>query len=75
MVTLGESPEDLQDNLNELYKYCDKFGLEINTAKTKVVFRRRGGLRQNERLSLNGTVLETVNDFNYLGVIIRDHLL
>ena len=70
MVILGESSGDLQDSLNELYKYCDKWGLEVNTAKTKVVvFRRRGGLRQNERWSLNGTVLETVNDFNYLGVV------
>ena len=70
MVILGESSEDLQDSLNELYKYCDKWGLEVNTAKTKVVvFRRRGGLHQNERWSLNGTILETVNDFNYLGVV------
>ena len=70
MVILGESPEDLQDSLNELYKYYDKWGLEVKTAKTKVVvFRQRGRLRQNERWSLNGTVLETVNDFNYLGVV------
>ena len=56
-MILGESPEDLQDSRNELYKYCDKWGLEVNTAKTKiVVFRRRGGLRQNERWSLNDTV-------------------
>ena len=56
-MILGESPEDLQDSRNELYKYCDKLGLKVNTAKTKVVmFRRRCGLRQNERWSLNGTV-------------------
>ena len=50
MVILGETSEDLQDSLNKLCKYCNKWGLEVNTVKTNVVvFRRRGGLRANER--------------------------
>ena len=74
MIILGETSEDL----NELCKYCDKWGLEVNTVKTKVVvFRRKDGLHPNESWWFNGTVLETVTDFNYLGVglIIWDHLL
>ena len=70
MVVLGETPEDLQNNLNEIYKYCDQWGLEIYTIKTKVVvFRRRGGLGADEFWTYNGTELQTVNDFNYLGVV------
>ena len=72
MVVLGETPEDLQNSLNELYRYmyCTHWGLEVNTIKTKVVvFRRRGGLRADEFWTYNGTVLQTVNDFNYLGVV------
>ena len=34
MVVLGEMPEDLQNSLNELYRYCNHLGLEVNTIKT-----------------------------------------
>ena len=49
MVIMGRSTEDLQHNLNRLSEYCHKWGLEVNTSKTKtVVFRKRGNIRQHE---------------------------
>lgn len=56
--------------MNELYEYCSKWGLEVNTDKTKiVVFRKRGRVFEHEQWTYNGINLETVNDFNYLGVV------
>ena len=70
MVVLGETPYDLQNSLDRLYQYCLTWGLEVNTIKTKcIVFRRRGGLLNNEKWYYNGIEIETVNDFNYLGVV------
>ena len=70
MVVLAETPEDLQTSLDSLYQYCLNWGLEVNTVKTKcVVFRKRGGLLKNEKWLHNGMEIETVNDFNYLGVV------
>lgn len=70
MVIIGDSPEELQLSLNNLHDYCSKWGLEVNTVKTKiVVFRKRGRLYANENWTYNGTELEVVNDFNYLGVV------
>ena len=49
MVILSENPNDLQNSLNKLLSYCNKWGLEVSTEKTKmVVFRKKGALRYNE---------------------------
>ncbi len=53
-----------------LHDYCDKWGLDVNTDKTKIVgFRKRGPTRRNENWTYNGMNIEVVNDFNYLGVV------
>ena len=70
MVLLGSSPEDLQRSFNKLYDYCDLWGLEVNTEKTKVVvFRKRGRVRENEKWEYDKCALEVADDFNYLGVV------
>ena len=48
----------------------DKMGLQVYTDKTKiVVFRKRGGFKDDESWTYNGVSLEVVNDFNYLGTV------
>ncbi len=48
MVILGSNQHDLQHSLALLKIYCDKWGLEVNTEKSKiVVFRKRGAVRGN----------------------------
>lgn len=50
MVLLSETKEELQLSLDKLVEYCDKRGLEVNVAKTKiVVFRKRGHVRNDEQ--------------------------
>ena len=70
MVVLGKTPHDLQSSLNYLHEYCKKWGLEVNTDKTKiVVFRNRGNLKQGENWFYDKMLLETVDNFNYLGTV------
>ena len=70
MVILGKDRDDLQKSLDRLEYYCNKWGLEVNTEKTKVVvFRKRGGLLNNESWTYKGVNLEVVNNFNYLGTV------
>ena len=70
MVVLGKTPHDLQSSLNYLHEYCKKWGLEVNTDKTKiVVFRNRGDLKQDEKWFYDKMLLETVDNFNYLGTV------
>ena len=35
MVLFGESPRDLQNSLDSLLDYCNLWGLEVNSTKTK----------------------------------------
>ena len=55
MVILDNSPADLQQRLELISEYCSKWGLQVNTVKSKnLVFRKRDGLRPDEVLQYNG---------------------
>ena len=70
MVILGKDSDDLQKSLDRLEHYCNKWGLQVNTEKTKIiVFRKRCGLRDNESWTYKGDNLEVVSNFNYLGTV------
>ena len=59
----------LQRSLDKLQVYCSKWGLTVNIEKTKsVVFRRGGALKRTEKWYYNGSLIETVPYFKYLGV-------
>lgn len=70
MALIGRSVEELQESLSLLHTYCNTWGLEVNTEKTKiVVFRNRGQVRNDEVWTYNGEIIDVVDDFNYLGTI------
>ena len=72
MVLIGENPHDLQCSLNKLNEYCNKWGLEVNVDKSKiVVFRKRGGLKTGEKWSYGQENIEIVNFFTYFGVTLN----
>ena len=43
LVLISETAEGLQNCLNALQNYCDKWCLSINTDKTKVMIFNKGG--------------------------------
>jgi hypothetical protein len=72
LAIVGNSVDDLQSSLDKLSDYCNKWGLEVNTAKTKiVVFRKRGKILDNEKWLYNNEAIDIVDDFNYLGVTLN----
>ena len=49
MVILGNDINDLQNSLELLERYCDRWELQVNTEKIKILFFwKRGGLRDNK---------------------------
>ena len=69
---MSETVEGLQEMLNTLSIYTEKWGLSVNTKKTKIVVFRKGGIvRPNETWVYNGQTMDIVEQFCYLGVLIR----
>ena len=68
MCCLSYSRQGLQEALNKLSNYCNKWGLTVNTAKTKcMAFRKNGRLYAADKWNYNDELLETVKEFKYLG--------
>ena len=70
-VLLAETHDDLQNILNKFGEYCNTWRLKANTDKTKVIVFSRGRLSTNLKFTLNGSELEIVNEFNYLGILLK----
>ena len=66
---------DFQQDVNRLFKWCQKNRLSINIKKTKPVFYPHTGNGQTtQRVSIQGTPLNYVSSFLYLGVDIDNQL-
>lgn len=43
LVIFSSSPEGLQQKLNALEKYCDDWGMQVNSNKTQVIIFNKAG--------------------------------
>ena len=68
-VLFANTKENLQKCLNGLKLYCDKWKLQINADKTKVlVFAKRKINKCDFNFTIGGESIEIVDEFKYLGV-------
>jgi len=70
-VIFSETKEGLQQSLDNLEIYCNKWNLTVNIDKTKImVFRKGGVLNKNYKWTFKGNEIEIVSNFNYLGIVL-----
>ena len=68
-ILLARSAIDLQKGLDELKSYCNKWKLQINSDKTKIlVFSNKKIKRENYDFKLGEDSIEIVDSFKYLGI-------
>ena len=68
-ILLANSAVNLQKGLIELKNYCDKWKLQVNSEKTKVlIFSNRKVKKENYNFKLGDDDLELVDTFKYLGI-------
>ena len=68
-VLFASSKENLQECLNGLKQYCDKWKLQINTDKTKIIiFSKQKNNIDNINFTIGDENIEIVKEFKYLGV-------
>ena len=66
---IAGSEEELQDLTNRLEAASAKFGMEISAPKSKILV-SSPHVQPTTKITLNGTVLEEVDSFKYLGSMI-----
>ena len=69
---LAENEVKLQNLLNVIKEKCLGYGLSMNVKKTKVMVISKEDTVPRAHILLNGECLEQVNQFTYLGQVIRD---
>ena len=70
IVIFSETADGLQNRLNILYDYCQRWRLTVNPNKSKIlIFRKGGRLPQNLQFYYGDTVLEITNKYTYLGIV------
>ena len=66
LLLLSTSKRGLQNCLNDLKSYCYKWGLQVNSSKTKCMILTKQTYR-SDKFEFHNTNLECVRSFNYLG--------
>ena len=70
LILLSRSPEGLQQCVRNLTDYCQKWKLEMNMKKTKVMtFNKSGKIIKSIRIFANNTLLKNVKEYTYLKCI------
>jgi len=70
LILLSLDQETTQKQLNILGNFCNEWGIEINELKTQAVIFGKKTLKQdvqNIKFTLNGSDLEIVDSYCYLG--------
>jgi hypothetical protein len=70
-VICSESPEELQEALDAMADYCNKWQLKVNATKTKVMVFSRGKVQKLPSFQYNGSPIDVVYEFPYLGVLLN----
>ena len=67
LILLAETENGLQKQIDKLLGYCQKWKLDVNIKKTKLMVFNRGNKLLKRNVKINNTVLESVKTFKYLG--------
>ncbi len=75
LAIMTESEEDLQTLLNILEKWCKQWCMRVNIKKTKIVhFRTKTQPRTDFNFMFNNEIVECVDKYKYLGIILDEYL-
>lgn len=69
IVILSTTKKGLQDKLNSLHEYCNKWGLQINREKTKVIVFSKHEPILPLFFKIGDAIINTTDNYKYLGII------
>jgi hypothetical protein len=68
-VIIAKSEDELQMAVNELNRIAKKYDMKLSTSKTKTIGVCGKNIQQ-DKIEIEGKIIEQVSDFNYLGNLI-----
>ena len=68
-ILMSDDENHFQNLLNYFAEYCKRWHLKINISKTKISIFGGNFQSNNEIFTLNGSVVEIVKEFKYLGIL------
>ena len=74
ILILSESEEGLQKQIDKLHSWCKKWRLTVNPSKTKVMVFEAGKEQTIASIKLGDEILECVEIYKYLGIIMDKQL-
>ncbi len=70
LVLISQTAAGLQNSINKLGDYCEKWSLHVNLDKTKIViFNQAGRLLRQHHFKLGNQTIEMTSSYCYLGVV------
>jgi hypothetical protein len=72
-VLFAKTPGQLQSFLDQLDVYCNRWNIEVNTDKTKIVVFQRGNSVVNNSFYYRDVCLVIVKEFVYLGLLLQNN--
>ena len=70
LTLMSTSAAGLLKCIDQLAIYCEKWKLQVNFKKTKImIFNKTGALIKKYRFLFNSTALESTNEYKYLGFL------
>ena len=67
-IIMAENEIEMQRALNAAHEYCERWDLEVNTDKTKIVIFSKGKVRRYPNFTFGDSNIEVIADYPYLGV-------
>ena len=75
IALISETEESMQLMLNKLHQWCNKWRLNLNMDKTKLVhYRIHGQDRSHNEFKFGEDTIQIVDKYKYLGLWIHEHL-
>ena len=74
LIIISETKTGLQNSMNYLSNYCDRWQLTVNINKTKsLVFENRSNKLLNHFVNYKNLTVENVKEFKFLGSVIKSN--
>ena len=75
MVLLANTESDLQKMLTTMYDWCMKWRLNINVAKSNVIYFRKKRIKETDfNFTFGPNSITSTCKYKYIGVILDEHL-